>query len=120
MLSKNQEDAHVVMDAGPVSQVFLSASQLKLTAPGISDLLQSGGYTKLAVGATNSVSGSIVVQRYLDVAGTIPQGAPLTQALTAATAGVLNVTDGLPFLSFTVQITGAGTLSNVGALLQSR
>lgn len=119
MLETSQENAHVEFDQGPLGQVFLTAAQLGLATPGTSPLIQSGGYPKFAVGATNSVTGSIVVQRYLDAAGTIPQGAALTQALTAATAGVLNVTDGLPFLSFTVQITGAGTLTNVGLLMQS-
>ncbi len=119
MLEQSQENSDVVMDQGSVAQVALSQTQLGLAAPGTGPLIQSGGYTKLAVGATNSVSGSIVVQRYLDIAGTIPQGAPLTQALSAGVAGVLNVTDGLPFLSFTVGITGSGTLTNVGALLQS-
>jgi hypothetical protein len=59
------------------------------------------------------------VQRYIDADGLIPQGAELTQALTAATAGVLNVTDGLAFQSFTITIAG-GTLSNVGCLFSSR
>ncbi len=119
MLESTQENTHVVFDRGPLAQVFLTAAQLGLTVPGTSPLILSGGYPKLAICATNSVSGSISIQRYIDQSGTIPQGAPLTLALTAATAGVLNVTDGVPFQSFTVTISGAGTLSNVGALLQS-
>ncbi len=119
MLAKTQTDVHTPVDSGPLLQVFLSATELGLSAPGTSPLILAGGYPRLSVGATSSVAGSISVQRYLDAAGTIPQGPALTQALTAATAGVLNATDGLPFQSFTVTITG-GTLSNVGALLQSR
>ena len=120
MLETSQENAHVVMDAGPLVQVFMTQAQLGLVTPGTSLLIQSCGYTKIAVGATNSVSGSIVVQRYLDQAGLIPQGAPITQALYAGVAGTLNVTDGVPFGSFTIQITGGGSLTNVGALLQSQ
>ena len=120
MLETSQANTHIASDAGPLCQVFLPGSSIGLSAPGTSGLIQACGYPKFAVGATSSATGSIVVQRYLDAAGTIPQGAALTQALTAATAGVLNCTDMVPFQSFTVQITGAGTLSNVGLLLQSR
>lgn len=119
MLAKTQTDVHTPVDSGPLLQVFLSAATLGLTAPGTSPVLLAGGYPKLAVGATSSAAGSIAVQRYLDAAATIPQGAALSVSLTAATAGVLNVNDGLPFQSFTVTITG-GALTNVGALLQSR
>jgi hypothetical protein len=90
-----------------------------LSAPGTSPLLLAGGYPKIAIGATSSATGSISVQRYLDQAGTIPQGPALTQSLTAGAAGVLNINDGAPFQSFTVTIAG-GTLSNVGALFSSR
>lgn len=119
MLAKTQTDVHMPVDSGPLVQAFLSAAQLGLTAPGTSPLQVSGGYPRIAVGATSSATGSITVQRYLDAAGTIPQGPALTQALTAATPGVLNVSDGAPCQSFTVAIAG-GTLSNVGCLLQSR
>lgn len=119
MRANTQVDVHLPVDSGPLLQVFLSAEEMGLTAPGTSPLMLSGAYPRIAIGATSSATGSISVQRYLDAAGTIPQGPALTQALTAATAGVLNVSDGAPFQSFTVTIAG-GTLSNVGALLQSR
>ena len=119
MLANSQTDVHTPVDSGPLLQAFLSAADLGLTTPGTSPLQLSGGYPRIAVGATSSATGSITVQRYLDAAGTIPQGPALTQALTAATAGVLNAADGAAFQSFTVAIAG-GTLSNVGCLLQSR
>jgi hypothetical protein len=97
----------------------MSGADLGLNTPGTTGLIQAGGYPKLAIGATSSATGSISVQRYIDAAGLIPQGASLTQTLTAATAGVLNVTDGLAFQSFTITIAG-GTLSNVGCLFSSR
>lgn len=119
MLETSPSLTHTPVDSGPLVQAFLSGAQLGLTAPGASALIQAGGYPKLAIGATSSATGSISVQRYIDAAGTIPQGAALTQALTAATPGVLNVTDGLAFQSFTITIVG-GTLSNVGCLFSSR
>src|SRR6516164_5412255 len=112
MLETSQALTHGAVDAGPLVQAFLTATQLGLTVPGTSPLILAGGYPRMAIGAQNTVAGNITVQRYLDAAGTIPQGPALTQALTANTAGVLNVTDGLPFQSFTVAISGAGTLSN--------
>ncbi len=119
MLETSQGNVHVAADTGPLCQVFLTAAELGLNAPGTSPLLLSGGYPKLAVGATSSTTGSITVQRYLDAAGTITQGPALTVSLAAATANVLNVNDGAPFQSFTVAIAG-GTLTNVGLLFQSR
>jgi hypothetical protein len=119
MLANTQTDVHMPVDSGPLVQAFLTADQLGLTAPGSSSLIPSGGYPRVAVGATSSATGSISVQRYLDAAGAIVQGPVLTQALSAGVAGVLNVSDGAPFQSFRVTMSG-GTLSNVGALLQSR
>lgn len=119
MLETSQSLTHTPVDSGPLVQAFLTGTQLGLTAPGTSPLILAGGYPKMAIGATSSTTGNISVQRYIDAAGTIPQGAALTQALTAGTAGVLNVTDGLAFQSFTITITG-GTLTNVGCLFSSR
>ena len=119
MLETSQEVVHGAVDTGPLVQAFMTAAQLGLTAPGTSGLIYAGGYPKLSIGVTSSATGSISVQRYLDQAGTIPQGAALTQALTAGTPGVLNVADGAPFQTFTITIAG-GTLSNVGCLFQSR
>jgi len=120
MTVPSQADTHLPVDSGPLLQVYLTAAQIGLTAPGTSALIQSNGYPRIAVGAINSVAGSINVQRYLDAAGTIPQGPALTQALTAVTPGVLNISDGAPFLSYTVNVTGAGTVTGFGVLMQSR
>lgn len=119
MLETSQSLTHTPVDSGPLVQAFMTGAQLGLTAPGTSSLIAAGGYPKLAIGATSTTTGNISVQRYIDAAGTIPQGAALTQALTAGAAGVLNVTDGLAFQSFTITITG-GTLTNVGCLFSSR
>lgn len=119
MSLKSYGATHQPIDNGPACQVYLTGAEFGLTAPGTSALVQSGGYRELAVGVTNSVAGSVAVQRYLDAAGTIPQGPAVSASLTAATAGVVNVTDGVPFQSFRVTVTGAGTLSNVALLMQS-
>lgn len=118
MLETTQSNVHVVTDTGPMCQVLLNQAQLQLAAPGTSPVMQSAGYTKLAVAATSSTAGQITVQRFIDEFGQIPQGPALTQALTAGASGVLNITDGVPFLSFTVAISG-GTLTGVAALLQA-
>lgn len=119
MLESSPALTHTPVDSGPLVQAFMSGAELGLSAPGTTSVIQAGGYPKLAIGATSSSTGQISVQRYLDAAGQIQQGAALTQSLTAATPGVLNVTDGLAFQSFTITITG-GTLSNVGCLFSSR
>jgi hypothetical protein len=89
-----------------------------------SNLIFSDGMQVGAVGVTSTQTGQITVQRYLDDAGTVKQGPALTQALTANAPAVLNITDGNPFASFTVNISNSGgipaTLSNLGILLQGK
>jgi hypothetical protein len=111
-----------VMQALPVPEV---APPGTIAASGTYDtgLMPSDGYKVLAVGATLSTTGSIAVQRYIDANGTVPQGAAVTGALTAAAAGILNVNDGLPFASFDVKIINTGSVSanltNFGMLLNA-
>lgn len=99
------------------------ASTVAASGNTASPVLPSGGYQKLSVGATSTQTGQIQIQRYLDVAGTIAQGAAITASLTAGVAAVANVNDGLPFQSFKVTITNTGasaaTLTNVIVLQQS-
>lgn len=122
-------DTHDYVDCGPKLQKLLTAANIGLPAsvPAsgsvISAPILSSGYSAFAVGVTSSQAGTVTVQRYLDTAATIPQGAPLTANLTAASAGVVNATDGAPFASFTVRVSNSGSaaasLSNVGVLLQA-
>ncbi|MGC9237754.1 MAG: hypothetical protein ACP5GF_12785 [Thiomonas sp.] len=122
-------DTHEWVDNGPKLQKLLTASELGLSTSvaasgsNASNVIQSNGYGAFAVAVTSTQAGTISVQRYLDPAGTIPQGAALTASLTANTAAVVNATDGAPFGSFVVTVTNSGssaaTLSNVGALLQA-
>lgn len=122
-------DTHEWVDNGPKLQKFLTAADIGLSTSvaasgsSTSSLIQSNGYGAFAVGVTSSQAGTLTVQRYLDAAGTVPQGAALTASLTAGTAAVVNATDGVPFVSFSVSVsnsgTSAATLSNVGLLLQA-
>jgi hypothetical protein len=99
------------------------ASSIAASGNTASNLIVSDGYKSLAVGVTSSQNGQIQVQRYLDDAGTVKQGAAVTASLTGGTAGVCNVTDGNPFASYTVTITntGGGTanLTNLAILQQA-
>lgn len=111
-------------------QVEMSAAGLGLAlsvpASGsvASGVILSNGYLAFALGLTSSQAGGISIQRYIDVAGTVAQGAAITASLTAATAAVANVTnDGKPFASLIITVTNssgsAATLSAIAALWQS-
>jgi len=80
------------------------------------------GCKGLAASAELTQTGVLSIQRYIDLAGTIPIGAAITQAMSAATLATVSVNDGLPAASWQVSIqntSGAlGTLTNA-ALLQT-
>ncbi len=113
---------------GPVAQADLTTvaaapTTINASSNWTSAVLYADGHKAIAVSATLSQAGSINVQRYLDVAGTVTQGPALTLALTAGTAGTLNILDGAPFQSFTVQIANSGAsvanLTKFGLLLNA-
>ncbi|MBB3258214.1 hypothetical protein F4827_003082 [Paraburkholderia bannensis] len=117
-------------ELGPALQCLQSAAQLGLNAsvPASGSLsgnvIVSNGWKSFAVGLKSTQAGQISVQRFLDLAGTVPQGAAVTAALTANTAGYATVgADGLPFASVQVTVTNSGasaaTLSNVQGLFQA-
>lgn len=116
-------------ETGPAFQYLLTATFLGLNAvvPASGQLqsavLPSGGYQKIAVGLTSSQTGNLTLQRFLDAAGAVKQGAAITAALTAATAAVVNANDGLPFASYQVTVSNTGgsnaNLTGVGGILQS-
>lgn len=126
----SHEEMHPWADVGPVAQVLLSSSAhgIASTVPHagnvVSNLIQSNGYKQVALGVTSSKAGSVSIQRYLDKAGTVVQGAPVTGTLVAATALNVNVNDGLPFQSFKVTIANGdgavdAALTSLGILLQA-
>ena len=131
MPTQNFGDQGIQTNAGGAMQVLVPAAVHGLgttvakSGNILSNLVPSDGMQTGAVGVTSTQAGAINVQRYLDDAGTIPQGAALTAAITANAPAVLNITDGNPFASFTAQITNtssstAATLSNLGILLQGK
>ncbi|WP_186033496.1 hypothetical protein [Burkholderia gladioli] len=117
-------------ELGPALQCLQSAAQLGLAGnvPANGNLagpvLVSNGWKLFSVGLKSTQAGLISVQRFLDLAGTVPQGAAVTAALTANTAASATVgTDGLPFASVQVTVTNssgsAATLSAVQGLFQA-
>ncbi len=99
---------------GPRAQYSVPLSfvaPLTIPAGGVvtSDFIPSGGMTGIAVGATSTQAGMISVQRFLDMAATIPIGAPATASLSAGTANGLTITDGVIFLSFTVSLSNSSS-----------
>lgn len=120
---------------GPVAQVDLVAD-----APGLlgtlpttgtiaasgnwtSSVIVSDGFKAIGMGAKSTQAGALNIQRYLDRAGQVPIGAVVTAALVAGTAQWVSVNDGVPFQSFTLQITntgaGAATITNFDAILSA-
>lgn len=125
------DEVHPITDIGSVAQ-----HQYTVTEHGInvgntvaasgnvqSNLMRSNGYKYLAVGVQSTQAGSISIQRYIDQAGTIPQGPAITAALSAGVANVANAVDNNPFQSFKVTISNSGgsaaTLSNLAILAQA-
>lgn len=117
-------------ELGPALQVLLSAAALGLTGTvGASGEIQSGiievnGWQKFAVGLKSTQGGVLSVQRFLDLAGTVPQGAAVTATLVGGTANVVNIgSDGAIFTALQVTVTNTGasvaTLSNVQGVLQA-
>jgi hypothetical protein len=116
---------------GPVAQADVSASLMLGTLPTtiasagswVSNLLPSDGFKAIAVAALSSQAGAISIQRYVDKAGTLPQGAAVSATITGGTAQVCNSNDGLPFQSFKITITNTGTsaatLSGFACLLNA-
>lgn len=101
---------------GPVQQVDIStwtgtpAPPATIAASGnyTSNLIYADGYKAIAVAALSSQAGAITIQRYVDKAGTLPQGPATSATITGGTAQACNTNDGLPFQSFKISITNTG------------
>lgn len=70
------------------------------------DLMPSG-FAGVVFAATSSRIVTLQIQRFADLAGLIPIGGLLSQALVAATPGFVGATDGLPFVSWAAAIVNA-------------
>jgi hypothetical protein len=123
------QDFFPIACVGSAAQYLYKAAEhgLNVAVPNggqiASPVLICPGMKSIAVGAKSTQGGAINVQRWLDSAGTIPQGAVVTTPLVANTQATLNINDGAPFAAFTVTITNTGgspaTLSLVGVLVQA-
>lgn len=79
-----------------------------------SGTLPGNGASALAAAATLSQAGTLTIQRYIDLAGTIAIGGAIAQVMTADTPATVAVNDGLPFASFSVQVNNtSGSLGNL-------
>ena len=123
-------DFHPVSGQGSYAKYNFSSSELAALAAAVpplgsltTGLLVASGYKNLAVGVKSTQAGQISVQRYIDEAGQVPQGAAVTGAILANTQTTLNISDGAIFGSFTVSISNTGaasaTLSNLAVAIQA-
>lgn len=118
-LQKSYGEAPQTFATGPVTQYLpnLSApATVGATSTWTSAVQVADGFKNLGVGATLSTAGNLIVNRYLDLAGTILNGPATTVAITAGTPAVAIITDGKPMASYTVQVqntaAGVGNLTN--------
>lgn len=65
------------------------------------------GFKALTVAITGSQTGTVVITRYIDLAGTIVQ-ASVSTPIVAATLLVVNVYDNLPYVTFRIVVTDTG------------
>ena len=78
-----------------------------------SDLMPSG-FGGASAAATSDHAATLELQRYADLAGAVPIGALLSQAMTANVPAWVGSNDGLPFVSFVVSIVNsAGADANI-------
>lgn len=118
---------------GTVTQRDLSASPsitgtvpASIVASGsfTSSLIASNGCTAIGLGVLSTQAGTLSIQRYIDTAGLVPQGAAISVTLSASVAGSVNANDDAPHQSFKFTITNssgttAATISNFGLLLNA-
>lgn len=105
---------------GPVAQCDYSSLVPGTLAGGGSfdtGIIYADGFKAIAIGVLMSQAGTLSIQRFLDAAGKIPQGAVVTQAVTANAPAVLNVNDNLPFNYVQVKIINgaAGAVATLAA-----
>ncbi len=100
----------------------LAASPIAISGTFTSPPFPADGFYDWSIGITLSQAGTINLLRFIDDAGTtLLSTSPPTAALTAATAAVLTVTDGMPYASYKIQIingsgSAAANITNFAAL----
>lgn len=81
-----------------------------------SDLLPAG-FAGATAGILSDHAGTLTLQRYADLAGLLPVGALISQAVVANTPAWVGANDGLPFLSFNVEFVNAsGAIANIASI----
>lgn len=122
-------EVNTAFNVGPCLQCQADANNLGIDSdlPAnqnvTSFLVYTNGYKVFSFALTSTKAGTLEIQRYLDTAGTIRQGAVITGSITANTPLVLSNTDGRPFQTMRITISNSeaidATLSGVMLLLQS-
>lgn len=80
-----------------------------------SDLLPAGFAGAIAA-ILSDHAGTLQIQRYADLAGLLPVGVLITQAVVANTPASAGAVDGRPFLAFNVAFVNAsGAAANIAA-----
>lgn len=110
-----------IYSPGPVAQMDslsipggLPPAQLLASGTWVTSLIYAMGYKVLSVGVTMDHAGTLKIQRYIDRGGLVAQGAVSSTAIVANTPLVVNLTDNLPFLTFTIEIdNAAGAVGNI-------
>lgn len=77
----------------------------------VSPIIPSYYFPHITFGCTSTQAGAVTIQRYIDLAGTVLQGAALTGTLVANTALIVDNADGKGFGSFQITITNTGTVN---------
>jgi hypothetical protein len=83
------------------------STPIEASATWSSDLMPAG-FSGVVAAATSNHAATLKLQRYADLAGLIPVGAELSQAMTADVPAWVGINDGLPYVSFAVSIVNSG------------
>lgn len=113
----------VIQVTQPILPVPLPAT-LAPSGSWVSGPILADGFKVIGAAVVMTQIGTITIQLWLDVAGTIPQGSLVSTAVTANTAAVVNAgniggstANNMPFASYTISINNTSvstaTLTNV-------
>ena len=117
---------HSNQSSGGFEQPFSQAGMIQVISPEMpnaipttlaasstwsSGLIYNDGYRYLTVAVTSSQAGSILVNQYLDTAGTIARPTNTT-TLTASTGVIVDITDLKPFGTYTISVVNSSTLAS--------
>jgi hypothetical protein len=88
-------------------------ASLVASATWSSGLIFGDGFPKVTVGVLMDHAGTLIIHRFLDAAGTIERPI-VTTPIVANTALIVDVTDGLPYVTSSIEIDNAvGATGNI-------